>query len=85
MALDAAPGHDALTVMATSKRNPWTHDRFSTVWHRGKAKQAEGGSVFADLTLKGRRHTVGTILREGGLNLRQIADYLGQSEEAMAH
>ena len=43
------------------------------------------GTIPADLTLKGLRHTVGTILREGGMNLRQIADFLGQSEEAMAH
>lgn len=84
-ALDAAPKHDALTVLATTKGKPWTYDGFSTVWHRWKAKQAEAGSIPADLTLKGLRHTVGTILREGGMNLRQIADFLGQSEEAMAH
>lgn len=83
-ALEAAPKHDALTVLASSKGKPWTYDGFATVWHRWKAKQVEAGAVSAELTLKGLRHTVGTILREGGMNLRQIADYLGQSEEAMA-
>lgn len=84
-ALDAAPKHDAVTVLATSKGKPWTYNGLSTAWHRWKTRQAEAGTIHADLTLKGLRHTVGTILREGGLNLRQIADYLGQSEEAMAH
>lgn len=85
VALDAAPKHDAVTILASTKGKPWTYDGFSTVWHRWRAKQVAAGNIPADLTLKGLRHTVGTILREGGLNLRQIADYLGQSEEAMAH
>lgn len=84
-ALDAAPKHDAVTILATSKGKPWTYDGFATAWHRWKAKQAEADTIPSDLTLKGLRHTVGTILREGGMSLRQIADFLGQSEEAMAH
>lgn len=69
-ALEAAPKHDALTVLASSKGKPWTYNGFATVWHRWKAKQVKSGDIPADLTLKGPRHTVGTILRQGGVNLR---------------
>lgn len=36
------------------------------------------------LTLEGIRHTVATRLREAGLDLRSIADFLGQKTESMA-
>lgn len=70
--------------MATIKGTPWTYDGFSTVWHRWRAKQVEAGYIPSDLTLKGLRHTVATILREAGYTPRQIADYLGQKTESMA-
>ncbi len=83
-ALDDAPSHAAITVLATIKGTPWTYDGFSTVWHRWRSKQVEAGLIPADLTLKGLRHTVATILREAGYTPRQIADYLGQKTESMA-
>jgi integrase len=81
---DAAPAHDAITVLATIKGTPWTYDGFATVWHRFRAKQVAAEEMPADLTLKGLRHTVATILREVGYQPRQIADYLGQKTESMA-
>jgi integrase len=83
-ALNDAPRHDAVTILATTRGLPWTYDGFSTVWHRFKAKQVEAGKLPADLTLKGLRHTVATVLREAGVSPRSIADLLGQKTEAMA-
>lgn len=83
-ALDDAPKHDAVTILATSKGLPWTYNGFSTVWHRFKTKQVEAGAIPADLTLKGLRHTVATVLREAGKTPREIADLLGQKTESMA-
>lgn len=83
-ALTAASGHDAITILATSKGLPWSYNGFSTVWHRFKQKQVEVGLLPSDLTLKGLRHMVATILRECGMTPRQIADLLGQKTEAMA-
>ena len=83
-AFDAAPKYDALTVLANKSGLPWTYNGFSTVWHRFKAKQVEAGKIPADLTMKGLRHTVATILREAGVHPREIADLLGQKTESMA-
>ncbi len=83
-ALDDAPKHDAVTILATSKGLPWTYSGFSTVWHRFKAKHVAEGTLSAGLTLKGLRHTVATVLREAGVHPRDIADLLGQKTESMA-
>jgi integrase len=83
-ALDTAPRHDALTILATTRGAPWTYNGFSTVWCRWRDEQVQAGHIPADLTLKGLRHTVSTILREIGMDLRQIADLLGQKTESMA-
>ena len=83
-ALDAAPRHDAITILATTMGRPWTYSGFSTVWHRFKSAKAASGAVPPELTFKGLRHTVATILREDGMPPRQIADLLGQRTEAMA-
>jgi integrase len=84
-ALDAAPPHDAPTILASSKGQRWTYNGFSTVWHRFKLDKCTAAGLPNDLTLKGLRHTMATILRESGANLRQIADLLGQKTESMAH
>jgi integrase len=80
----AAPAHDAITILASTKGTPWTYNGFSTVWHRWRQKEVEAGHLPADLTLKGLRHTVSTVLRQSGVPLRQIADLLGQKTESMA-
>jgi integrase len=79
---DAAK-HDAMTVCANSRGKPWTYNGFSTNWDRLNKKLVEKGSVQPGLTLKGLRHTVGTILAELGYDPRTIADMLGQETEAM--
>lgn len=84
-AFDAAPKHDALTVLANTSGLPWTYNGFSTVWHRFKAKQVKAGTIPSDLTLTGLRDTVATVLREAGVHPREIADLLGQKTESMAH
>lgn len=83
-ALDAAPRHDALTILASTRGTPWTYDGFSSVWHRFKRKLEVEGVIAAGLTPKGLRHTVATALREAGLDERSIADLLGQKTPAMA-
>lgn len=83
-ALDAAPAHDAITVLANSDGKPWTYSGYSSSWHTYKAKQVKDGKLSADLTLKGLRHMVATILRELGYTPRQIADLLGQKTDSMA-
>lgn len=83
-ALDAAPQHDAVTILATSAGKPWTYNGFSTVWFRFKKKLEKDKLVNTGLTLKGLRHTVATTLREAGLEERQIADLLGQKTPSMA-
>lgn len=83
-ALSDAPRHDAVTILAITRGLPWTYDGFSTVWHRFKAKQVEAGKLPSDLTLKGLRHTVATVLREAGVSPRKIADLPGQKTESMA-
>lgn len=82
--LAKATSHDAITVLASAKGRPWTLEGFQTAWDRFKRAEAEAERLSIDLTLKGLRHTVATILREEGTALRQIADYLGQSESSMA-
>jgi integrase len=82
-ALAAAPSHDAITVLASTHGLPWTYSGFSSVWHRYRAKQVEDGNLARDLTLKGLRHMVATILRELGYTPRQIADLLGQKTDSM--
>ena len=83
-ALQAAPTHDAPTVLANSQGNTWTYNGFSTVWHRFKKDLEAEGAVAPGLTLKGLRHTVATTLREAGVSERAIADLLGQKTDAMA-
>ena len=83
-ALSAAPAHDAVTILANSKGQPWTYNGFSTVWHRFKTKLEAEEASEPGLTLKGLRHTVATTLREAGLEERQIADLLGQKTPSMA-
>ncbi|WP_127114012.1 tyrosine-type recombinase/integrase [Shimia sediminis] len=83
-ALDAAPVHHAVTILATSTGKPWTYNGFSTVWYRFKKKLECKDVVQPGLTLKGLRHTVATTLREAGLDERQIADLLGQKTPSMA-
>jgi integrase len=82
--MEAAPRHDAITVCANSRGRPWTYNGFSTNWDKLKNKLQDAGAIQPALTLKGLRHTVGSILAELGYDDRTIADMLGQETEVMA-
>lgn len=83
-ALAAAEKHDAITLCANSRGQPWTYNGFSTNWHREKTKLEKAGTIQPGLTLKGLRHTVATILREMGKDHGTIQLVLGHATEAMA-
>ena len=82
--LDAAPVHEASTLCATSRGEPWSQDGLQTVWQRIKHDLEEEGKIAPGLTLYGLRHTVAVILRELGYDERTIADALGQKTIEMA-
>lgn len=83
-ALDKAPAHSAITVLANSHGKPWTYDGLSSAFHRLKRKLEQAKTVAPGLTMKGLRHTVATTLREAGKDEREIADLLGQATTSMA-
>ncbi|KQW31785.1 site-specific recombinase [Rhizobium sp. Root274] len=83
-ALATAPKHDAITLCANSRGKPWTYNGFSTNWDKLKKKLEKSGAVQPGLTLKGLRHTVGTILAEMEKDNGTIALVLGHATEAMA-
>lgn len=80
------PKHPAttLTLCANSRGKPWTVSGFRASWRPIKLKLEEEGKIQPDLTLKGLRHTVATILAEMGKDYATIAQMLGQKTEAMA-
>ncbi len=84
-ALEEAPKHSAITLCANSYGKPWTVSGFSASWTRHKGKLVESKQIAAGLTLKGLRHTVGTILAEMGYDPQSIADILGHETSQMAH
>ena len=83
-ALDDAPKHMAITVLASSNGKPWTYDGLSSAFHRLKRKLEIEETIKPGLTMKGLRHTVATTLREEGRDEREIADLLGQATTSMA-
>lgn len=83
-ALAETEKHNAITLCANSRGQPWTYNGFSTNWHREKTKLEKEGSIQPGLTLKGLRHTVATILREMGKDYGTIQLVLGHATEAMA-
>lgn len=76
--------HSTTTLCANSRGLPWTYNGFSTNWDKLKGKLEKAGTIQPGLTLKGLRHTVGTILAELGYDDRTIADMLGHETTAMA-
>jgi integrase len=84
IALANAPKHDAITLCANSRGKSWTYNGFSTNWDKLKRALEEEQGIQPGLTLKGLRHTVGTILAEMGKDNGTIALVLGHATEAMA-
>ncbi|KZL29447.1 tyrosine-type recombinase/integrase [Pseudovibrio sp. WM33] len=83
-ALDDAPEHEALTLCANSRGQPWTVSGFRASWRKLRIQLEDKNLIEPGLTLYGLRHTVATILREVGLNDRDLAAALGHETEAMA-
>lgn len=83
-ALAERPKSDALQICVKRDGAPWTPDGFDTVWDRLKKRLETAGEVGPGLTLHGLRHTLGTLLKEAGVDDGSIADVLGQSGTAMA-
>jgi integrase len=82
--LDAAPAHNAVTLVANSNGLPWTVSGFRASWRKVRIQIEKSGQAGPALTLYGLRHTVAVILREIGFDERTIADALGQKTLEMA-
>ncbi|MBB4375630.1 integrase [Bradyrhizobium sp. SBR1B] len=82
--LEAAPSHNAITLVANSKGLPWTLSGYRASWRPIRMKLEKAGQVGPALTLYGLRKTVAVILREIGYDERTIADALGQKTVEMA-
>lgn len=83
-ALAVQPPHDAITLCASSRGRPWTYSGLDSGWQKIRAQLAKERKIGPGLTLKGLRHTVGTILAEMGYDDRTIADMLGHETLNMA-
>ncbi|WP_206599792.1 tyrosine-type recombinase/integrase [Pseudovibrio sp. Ad13] len=81
--LDDAPDHEAPTLCANSRGQPWTVSGFRASWRKLRIQLEKQNLIEPGLTLYGLRHTVATILREIGLNDRDLAAALGHETEAM--
>ena len=82
--IEAASAHDAITLCANSYGRLWTVDGFNASWRRFRTELEQEGAVGERLTLKGLRHTHGTILAEEDIEAPAIQIALGQKTEAMA-
>ena len=78
------PPHDAMTLCASSRGRPWTYSGLDGAWQKIRAQLIKQEKIGPGLTLKGLRHTVGTILAEMGYDDRTIADMLGHETLNMA-
>lgn len=78
-ALDALYPHDAVTLVVTSRKRPWTTGGFTTSMLKWMHE-----NIAPDVTVHGLRHTCGTSLRELGYDLQTIADMLGQENVEVA-
>jgi integrase len=81
--LEGAPSHNAITLCANSNGKPWTVSGFRASWRPIKLRLEREGRIQPDLTLKGLRHTVATILDEMGYETSTIQDYLAHASPAM--
>lgn len=83
-ALGAQASHDAITLCASSRGRPWTYSGLDGGWQKIRAQLLKEKKIGTGLTMKGLRHTVGTILAEMGYDDRTIADMLGHETLNMA-
>jgi integrase len=79
-----APAHDAITLCANSRGQPWTDDGLRCVFTKLRDELEKAGQVQPGLTIHGLRHTVASHLAEHDVSERGIATWLGQKTSAMA-
>ncbi len=82
-ALREAPHHDAITLCANSRGQPWTQNGFLSSFRKELKKLEKRGLIEAGLTFHGLRHTVATVLAEAGVSAEDIASVLGQRSSQM--
>ncbi len=83
--LDAAPEHDALTLVANSFGRPWKNENsFRSAFFKLIQRLERKNLVEKGLTFHGLKHTVGKLLKEGGASDEDIAIALGHKTVAMA-
>ncbi|MEJ0096202.1 MAG: tyrosine-type recombinase/integrase [Methylocella sp.] len=74
----------AIQIAITSRGAPWTETGFNASWNKFKLKLEAEAKVKPGLTIHGLRHTLGTRLKEVGVDDGTIADILGQRSTSMA-
>lgn len=82
--IEAAPPHNAITLCANSRGQPWTESGFRASFFKFVRRLVANGAVETGLTFHGLRHSVATELRELGFDTRTIADLLGQKTLSVA-
>jgi integrase len=82
--LAAAPQQNAVILAAMTNGTPWTESGFNSTFIKAVAKLARDGRIGLGLTFHGLRHTVGTLLVEGGVDIDSVRRWLGQKTLAMA-
>jgi integrase len=68
--LSKAPAHNAITLCANSRGEPWTESGFRASWRTLRQQLESQQLIGPGLTLYGLRHTVAVILREAGADER---------------
>ena len=71
-------------IALNSRGEPWTESGLRASWRKFRIRLEKEGKVQPGLTIHGSRHTVATILRSEGIDIRAIADALGQKTTKMA-
>ena len=79
-----APAHNAITLCANSRAQPWTEDGLRCVCAKPRNKLERAGGVAAGLTIHGLRHTVASELAEHDVSERGIASWLGEKTSSAA-
>ncbi len=75
---------DAEEIAITSRGEAWTESGFNASWIKFKGKLEKEGKVKPGLTPHGLRHTLGTRLKEAGMDDGTIADVLAQRTVSQA-
>jgi integrase len=78
-AIKALPASDAVQIAVNSYGQPWTETGFNSSWSKFRNSLLSQGLIGHGLTIHGLRHTLGTRLKEAGVDDGMIADILGNT------